>query len=124
MFGFKKAHEPTKTLQYERYSVIWHSIMEAQIHLKKCAYEVITKNAVIGLYPEGANKVKAIENAEKSKLTLQTAIENFNVLRQELLDYYRYNSIHMRVCHSWHPFRWKTSHEYIEQAYKNYFKKD
>lgn len=124
MISFKKAIQPKKTLCDERYSDMWHTVIEAQIRLMDCVYESIAKNAVVDLYPDGPDKTVAIETAAKGRLALRAAVGNFDMRRQELLDYYRLNSSRMEVCHTWYPSRWLTSHEYVEKAYERYFRRD
>lgn len=86
--------------------------------LESNVFNVIRKNGVVALYPEGADKAKAIIDAEQAKHYMVNAIAQYDEAIQELnkvlaLDDKRETTINWsnHLC---------TSHEIVENVYYNY----
>ena len=74
---------------------------------------------VIDLYPDGADRKKAVSDAEKAKQSLLVAIGAYDTARMEYNDYVEKNAEKFDS----HKEKWTTtSHEIIEWAYKYYNK--
>lgn len=83
------------------------------------AREVITRKAVIDLYPDGPDRNAAIEEGEAAKRSLLCAIGAYDTSRREYNDYIKQNAERFDSPHrSWTT----TSHDFIAIAYENYFK--
>lgn len=86
--------------------------------LESNVFNVIRKNGVVALYPEGADKAKAIIDAEQAKHYMVNAIAQYDEAIQELnkvlaLDGKRETTINWsnHLC---------TSHEIVENVYFRY----
>ena len=85
--------------------------------------KVIIANGVINLYPEGsADKQKAIADAAKAKNNMVNTLANYDNLYATLrrlltTDGERNTTIY------WTIDRWSESHEIIECAYRNFYRK-
>lgn len=81
--------------------------------------EVITRKAVIDLYPDGSDRNAAIKECEAAKHSLLCAIGAYDTSRMEYNDYIKQNAERFNS-----PRRlWTTtSHDIIAIAYENYFK--
>ena len=91
---------------------------ESRDALESNVFNVIRKNGVVALYPEGADKAKAIIDAEQAKHYMVNAIAQYDEAIQELnkvlaLDDKRETTINWsnHLC---------TSHEIVENVYYNY----
>ena len=119
MFGKKKSEiveTPLdlriKNLRSERYE-IWKDLEEA-VKL------VIIRNGVIEIYPEGADKEKAIKDAESAKEELLYEIGRFDSINNEFK--FALNSTEERITTKDWAKNVITSHEIIEDVYKKFFK--
>jgi hypothetical protein len=118
---FKKNKKPTSTSQdikvkelVERRSLAIRTLMER-------AEKVIICNGVLDLYPEEADKDKAIVEAEAAKFGLLCAIGVFDDLTNQYLT--ALAEPHERVTTLDYPSHCATSHEIIEMAYRDFYKK-
>ena len=119
MFGRKKneiVETPLdlriKNLRSERYE-IWQDLEEA-VRL------VIIRNGVIEIYPEGADKERAIKDAESAKEELLYEIGRFDSINNEFKT--ALNSTGERVTTKDWAKNVITSHEIVEDVYKKFFK--
>ena len=117
MFGKKKETAQDTALDRkirEAFKVAYDS----RDALESNVFNVIRKNGVVALYPEGADKAKAIIDAEQAKHYMVNAIAQYDEAIQELnkvfaLDDKRETTINWsnHLC---------TSHEIVENVYFNY----
>ena len=96
-----------------------HEVWEARDRLTAKAKQVITRLGVINLYPDGADRKKAVSDAEEAKHALLVAIGAYDTARMKYNDYVGKNAEKFDN----HKEKWTTtSHEIIEWAYKYYYK--
>lgn len=81
--------------------------------------EVITRKAVIDLYPDGPDRNAAIKECEAAKHSLLCAIGAYDTSRMEYNDYIKQNA--ERLNSPRRPWT-TTSHDIIAIAYEKYFK--
>lgn len=115
---FSKKKKPFNSYENRADDLI-HEVWEARDRLTAKAIQVITRLGVIDLYPEGADRKKAVSDAEEAKRTLIVAIGEYDTARME------YNIYIKKYAEKFdNPKReWTTtSHEIIEWAYKYYYK--
>lgn len=96
-------------------------LIDANTYLTSVAERVIIANGVIDLYPEGADKARAIEDAEARKHSLLCAIGAYDGRMQE------YNELLKREGARETTTGWtnifSTSHKIIEIVYRNFWEK-
>lgn len=96
-------------------------LIDANTYLTSVAERVIIANGVIDLYPEGADKARAIEDAEAHKHSLLCAIGAYDGRMQE------YNELLKREGAREMTTGWvnefSTSHKIIEIVYRNFWEK-
>ena len=80
--------------------------------------EVITRKAVIDLYPNGPDRNTAIKECEEAKRSLLCAIRAYDTSRMEYNDYVAKNVERFDTPHR--PWT-VTSHDFITFAYREYF---
>lgn len=116
MFGKKeKPFNPYENRVDDLIYVVW----EARDCLTAKAKQVITRLGVINLYPDGADRKKAVSDAEEAKQVLLVAIGAYDTARMEYNNYIKkYAEKFDSPKREWTP----TSHEIIECAYKYYYK--
>ena len=117
---FKKKKEPTSTPQDIKIEELADKRIIALGTLTERAEKVIICNGAIDLYPEGADKDKAIVEAEAAKFGLLCAIGVFDDLTNQYLTalaepYERRTTLD-------YTSNVATSHEIIERSYKNFYK--
>lgn len=86
----------------------------ACISLKAAVKRAIIKQGVITLYPVGPDKDAAQKEAEAAKRFLLCCIGTYDARRQELADYAEKNNTGCIAA---------TSHDIIEKAYEEFYKK-
>ena len=107
----------------ESYKVMWHTVTDAYDSLEKAAKMVIIRNGVIDLYPDGADRDRAIEDCEDAKHALLCAVEQYDSGLKELKTYFSDYYDELNECRDWNPARFSTSHEIVESVYEQMFKK-
>lgn len=122
MFGKKnKANEDTFLDKEIRTCVV--NLLEFNQILTAKVEKVIIANGVINLYPEGsADRQKAVADAAKAKSSMMNTLANYDNLHATLrrllaTDGERNTTIY------WTINRWCESHEIVENAYRNFFRK-
>lgn len=118
MFGKKKEK---KFNPYEsRADELLYEVWEERDRVYEKTTQVITRLGVIDLYPEGADRKKAVSDAEKTKQSLLVAIGAYDTARMEYNDYVKkYAEKFDSPKKEWTT----TSHEIVEWAYKYYYKR-
>ena len=118
---FKKKNEKRSTRQdifVENYQA---RRCEALIELRECTEKVIVRSGVINLYLDGADKDKVVKDLEKAKILLLCAIGKYDSTGRDLNE--ALESKEPRVTTLHYSKAWKTSHEVIEEVYKEFYKK-
>ena len=118
---FKKNKKPIITFQDKKIQELAEDRLRALNTLVERTEKVITCNGVIDLYPEGADKEKAKKDAEEAKFSLLCAIGIFDDLTNRYLE--ALAEPYERVTTLDYTSKCKTSHEIIEMAYRNFYKK-
>ena len=96
-----------------------HKVCEAHDRLTAKTKQVITRLGVIDLYPDGADREKAVSDAEEAKHALIVAIGAYDTARMEYNNYIKkYAEKFDSPKREWTT----TSHEIIEWAYQYYNK--
>ena len=119
MFNNKKNNQPTAL--DNRISAKRGELVEAENRLKNAAEKVIIANGVISLYPEGADKNHAIEDAEDYKYLLLCAIGVYDGLLRDYKELLK--KTEERKTTLSYPTAYCSSHEVIERVYRNFYKK-
>lgn len=117
MFGKKKEKKfnPYESRADEHLYKVW----EERDRVREKATQVITRLGVIDLYSEGADRKKAVSDAEEAKHALIVAIGAYDTARMEYNNYIKkYAEKFDSPKKEWTT----TSHEIIERAYKYYYK--
>ena len=117
MFGKKKEK---KFNPYEsRADELLYEVWEERDRVYEKTTQVITRLGVIDLYPEGADRKKAVSDAEKAKESLLVAIGAYDTARMEYNDYIKKSAEKFDSPKK----EWTTtSHEIVEWAYRYYNK--
>lgn len=116
MFGKKK--KPFNPYE-NRVDDLIYEVWEARDRLTAKAKQVITRLGVINLYPDGADREKAVSDAKEAKHALIVAIGAYDTARME------YNNYIKKYAEKFdsHKREWTTtSYEIIEWAYQYYNK--
>mgnify|MGYP004529184369 CR=1 FL=1 len=96
-----------------------YKVWEERDRLRAKATQVITRLGVIDLYPEGADRKKAVSDAEEAKRSLLVAIEAYDTARMRYNNYIKkYEEEFDNPKKEWTT----TSHEIVEWAYRYYNK--
>lgn len=116
MFGKKK--KPFNPYE-SRADELLYEVWEERDRVYEKTTKVITRLGVIDLYPEGADRKKAVSDAEKAKQSLLVAIGAYDTARMEYNDYVKKNPEKFDSPKQ----EWATaSHEIVEWAYRYYNK--
>ena len=89
--------------------------------IRERAKRVIICNGAIDLYPEGADKDKAKRDAEKAKEILLCAVGHYDDLLRQYKEAFSQEGERNTTAY-WSKDA-KTSHEWIEMAYEEFWKK-
>lgn len=82
--------------------------------------EVIVKINVVSLYPEGADRNIAEEDAYKEQKILLNYIAAYDTARNNLIKYQKENYKNLSKYQSWAREDYITSHKIIEQTYLDF----
>lgn len=102
---------------------IQDEIHEAKFTLEAAARKVIICIGVVDLYPEGADKDLARQDAEKAKLSLRAAIGVYDRLVSDYQSQLRtYPKEERTITCNWTYSRFDNSHKIVEEFYEGYWK--
>ena len=120
MFGkAKKERESNKpTPLDEKIVEAFNVIHEARHGLDERVVNVIRKNGVVALYPEGADKAKAIIDAEQAKHYMINSIAQYDEAMREL-DAVLAREGKRNITAEWFN-HFCNSHEMVENVYFRY----
>lgn len=118
MFGKNK---PTCTPLDRQIAEKHQEARDAKFRLMSAAENVIVANGVVDLYPKGADKDHAIEDAEARKYSLLCAIGAYDGRVQEYRDLLKREGAREATTGWTNEFC--TSHQVIEIVYRNFWKK-
>lgn len=118
---FKKKNKPTSTPQDLAVVRLTERRCQALIDLRERAEKVIICNGAVDLYPEGADKEKAIVEAEAAKFGLLCAIGVFDDLTNQYLEALA-EPLERRTTLDYSTSV-LTSHKVIEMAYRDFYKR-
>lgn len=117
MFG-KKKNKPVNIYE-NRADEMLYKVWEERDRVYEKTTKVITRLGVIDLYPEGADRKKAVSDAGDAKYSLLVAIGAYDTARMEYNDYVKkYAEKFDSPKKEWTT----TSHEIVEWAYRFYNK--
>ena len=113
-----------KTVQPTYYDNQLKSLIEdwmaARDHLISSVERCITRKGVIDLYPDGADKKLAQADLETAQRILLNRIAAYDLLRTKIS---QFPTDKCKVMH-YNANGLAKSHEIVEIAYRNYFRKD
>ena len=122
MFGKKNKINENTFLDKEIRTCV-NSLREFNQMLTAKVEKVIIANGVIDLYPEGsADKRKAIADAAKAKNSMVNTLANYDNLYATLRRLLTANGERNTTIY-WTIDRWSESHEIVEYAYRNFYRK-
>lgn len=115
---FSKKKKPFNPYENRADNLIYE-LWEERDRLYEKTRQVITRVGVINLYPDGADRKKAVSDAEKAKQSLLVTIGAYDTARMEYNDYVEKNAEKFNSPKQ----EWTTtSHEIVEWAYRHYNK--
>lgn len=117
MFGKKKNNATIYDIKIKE---LGQSLHNASTRLRGATERSITVNAVVDLYPIGADKERAKTDAEKAKYSLLCAIGEYDSLLNEYNAALAKNKEDRNITVNWAQVH-TTSHQLIEIAYRNYY---
>lgn len=115
---FKKTGKQANIYEVHAYEYL-QNVWAERDRLMDKTREVITRKAVIDLYPDGADRNAAIKECEEAKHSLLCAIGAYDTARMEYNNYISKNA--ERLDGPRRPWT-MTSHDFIAVAYEKYFK--
>ena len=121
LFGKKKSNLNTDTILDKKIKELDNERLETAFAIRERAKRVIICNGTIELYPEGADKEKAKRDAEQTKSLLICAVGHYDDLLRQYKEALAEEG--ERNTTAYWSKETKTSHEWIEMAYEEFYKK-
>ena len=122
LFSRKKSNLNTDTALDKKIKELHGERLATAYTIRERAKKVIICNGAIDLYPEGADKEAAKREAERVKNLLLCSIGHYDDLRRQYLETLAENGERNTTVH-WTK-ECKTSHEWVEMAYEEFWKKN
>ena len=113
---FKKKKKNLNTSADLQLRILWEQCLDVSNNLNKTVRTIIIKKEVIEIYPNGADKDKAIKDYEFEQRHLLALIGEYDDLRNQIDNLIKKTKEERYTTIDWHTP--KTSHERIEQIYK------
>lgn len=101
-------------------NTLFNDLNEAEKRLTSAVNRCITRKNVIDLYPDGADKKRAQSDFETAQKILLSNIGAYDNLYNQIINYPMNKCVVMKNVIN----NVAKSHEIVEIAYRNYFKKD
>ena len=122
LFNKKKNPINTDTALDKKIKELDNERLVTAYSIRERAKKVIICNGAIDLYPEGADKEAAKREAERVKNLLLCSIGHYDDLRRQYLEALAENGARNTTVY-WTK-ECKTSHEWVEMAYEEFWKKN
>lgn len=119
MFG--KKNQPEKTALDLAIENKIEELYEANALLQGRTETVIIKSGALQLYPDGADKNAATKDLNEAKYSLLCGIGHYDDVLNQLKNLMRKDGERVTTLH-WTASNHPTSHEVIENTYRNFFK--
>jgi hypothetical protein len=119
--GKKKSNLNIDTALDKKIKELDNERLTTAFAIRERAKKVIICNGAIDLYPEGADKEAAKREAEKVKNLLLCSIGHYDDLRRQYLEALAENG--ERNTTAYWTKECKTSHEWVEMAYEEFWGK-
>lgn len=123
MFGIKK-NQTFVSAADNSYNKLWTDTLDLRSKIRVAAENVIVKMGAANLYPKGVNRMFAFEDVDKAQAELVEVCDAYEQARADLKNWYEINKCDLSAYAHWNPDRWHDAAEYVEAAYRNFFKKD
>lgn len=122
MLFFKKKEKIVESWADLKTHELIEEVIDANHRLRETVPNVIIKQGVIELYPEGADKQKAIADCDKAKFSMLCAIGRYD---SAIAEYKRHlaDTKDERTTTAYYVCNYCSSHEIIENIYKNFYKR-
>lgn len=117
LFNRKKSNLNVDTALDKKIKELNNERLATAFTIRERAKKVIICNGAIDLYPEGADKEAAKREAERVKNLLLCSIGHYDDLRRQYLEALTERGERNTTVH-WTK-ECKTSHEWVEMAYKD-----
>lgn len=112
---FKKKKDPSTPADLQLQN-LWEQHLSISNYLNKSVRKIIVKKEVIAIYPNGADKEKAIKDYELEQQHLLALIGEYDDLRNQIDNLIKKTKEERYTTIDWHTPQ--TSHERIELIYK------
>lgn len=122
MFSKKKNLANVDTALDKRIKEVNGERLATAYSIRERAKKVIICNGAVDLYPEGADKEKAKRDAEQAKKSLLCAVGHYDDLLRQYKEALSQEG--ERNTTAYWTKETKTSHEWIEMAYEEFYKKN
>ena len=106
----------------DAYEERWNDCRATGECLMAMARDVIVKQGVISLYPDGTDKKLASAEYEDAQQKMLTVLGNYDWCLTDLRDYYDTHHDQLERSVAWRPSRLRTGHQLIEKAYIDFHK--
>lgn len=113
---FKKKKKDLNTPADLQLKILWERHLDVSNNINTSIRNIIVKKGVIEIYPNGADKDKAIKDCEFEQRHLLALIGEYDDLRNQIDNLIKKTREERNTTISWRTP--KTSHERIEQIYK------
>ena len=113
MFKKKKDLNTPADLQLKK---LYYPLIDLQDEFDLTVRKVITKKEVIEIYPDGADKDKAIKDYKFEQQHFIALIGKYDDLKNQIDNFIKNNKEERKITAHWDMP--ETSHERIEQIYK------
>lgn len=120
MFG-KKNQDPKTALDLAIENKL-EEVYEANSRLRGRVNKVIIKQNVIDLYPEGPDKEKAITDCNEAKYSMLCAIGAYDDLLNQYKNLCKKEG-ERNITINWTSDTLSTSHEIVENTFRNFWRK-
>lgn len=115
---FKKKKVEQETYEDKQLIKLLYDCYEAMDKLKEQVLQTIITNNVVELYPDGADKNKAIKDSEHEKRMLLCCVATYDLKRTNYINYFE-ETRDKRVTTKNYIRDVVESYKVIEQTYKN-----
>lgn len=115
---FKKKEAEQETYEDKQLIKLLYDCYEAMDKLKEQVLQTIITNNVVELYPDGADKNKAIKDSEHEKRMLLCCVATYDLKRTNYINYFE-ETRDKRVTTKNYTRDVAESHKVIKQTYKN-----
>lgn len=120
---FKKKNKIQKSGADYTVDHLWEELSEHSFNLRRRVEDAYIKNLAVAIYPEGADKCKALTDLDKAQELVLASIAHYDTTRNQCVNFLKDHKEELIIYADVTGCNWEESHAVVEKTIRNFIKK-